>query len=302
MELSGVTLQKLRIFQVVFEKGSFNKSAAMLHMSQAAVSQHIRSLEAALNVQLLLRSAKGVRPTEAGELLYKRANEILQLVQQTGLELSSLNTDNPKQLMIGATPGAGAYILPVWLAKYQQRYPQIKMRSTTQMTRETTQAVLAGKVDFGVTLGAIDDLGDQQLAQHVLWEVEYVAIVPPNHPWQARASVTADDIRQAPFIARQQGSRSRRWLAGLFGNLNICAELDSPFATKQAVLNAVGVSILPSYIVQRELERGELIAVTVERVKLTRPLLLLWRRDRAFSAAQTAFWQMVVEDHRDLDL
>ncbi len=302
MELSSVTLHKLRIFQLVHEKGSLNQSALALNMSQAAVSQHIRNLEAALDTKLLVRSPHGVRPTAAGDVLYKRSNEILQLVQQIGIDLNALREDKPHHLMLGATPGAGAYVLPVWLAEFQKRFPQVTMSSQTQMTRETVHSVLDERVDFGVTLGAVDDLAEQHLAQHILWDVDYVAIVPPNHPWATKSKVTPEELRQEPFIARQKDSRSRRWLASLFGDLTICAELDSPFATKQAVLNEIGMSILPSYTVRGELERGELIGVEIEGAQLTRPLLLLWRRDRPFSAAQTAFWQMVVEDQREITL
>ncbi len=297
-----MTLHKLRIFQLVCEKGSLNKSAHALTMSQAAVSQHIRNLEASLNVKLLERSPQGVRITPAGEVLYARCNEILQLVQQIGIEISALGEDAPTRLMLGATPGAGAYVLPVWLAEFQRQFPNVSMSSQTQMTRETVQSVLDERVDFGITLGKVDDLADPNLAQHTLWDVEYVAIVPPAHRWSNNTSITAAELRTEPFIARQKGSRSRRWLASLFGTLNICAELDSPFATKQAVLNGIGMSILPSYTVRGEIERGELAPVEIVGANLTRPLLLLWRRERPFSAAQTAFWQMVVEDQREITL
>ena len=297
MIVSNVTLHKLRLFQLVYESGSFNKSAERLNLSQAAISQHIKGLEAALSVQLFIRSPQGVRPTPAGDLLHLRAAEILRLADQIPLDLAQLNEAQSQQLILGATPGAGAYMLPIWLGEYQRCCPEVSVTTKTEMTEQVVASVLDGEVDFGVTLGSVDDFAHPQLEQHTLWWVDYIVVVPPTHAWATVDGVTPSTLRREPFIARQQGSRSRQWLLAQLGDLNICAEMDSPFAVKQAIFNGIGISILPSYTVERELARGELVALDVEGVELKRPLMLLWRRDVSFNEVKTSFWQML-RDYR----
>src|ERR1700679_3749681 len=74
--------RQLRYFVKIVEAGSFSRAAATIHVAQPALSQQIAELEERLGLSLLLRSARGVRPTAAGELLYREASTILRLMEK----------------------------------------------------------------------------------------------------------------------------------------------------------------------------------------------------------------------------
>ena len=293
MELSGITLHKLRIFQQVYEDGSLNRAAQELALSQSAVSQHVKGLERAVGVELFVRSAQGVRPTQVGDVLYRHSAEILARVRQMGTEISQLTGDNPQQLAICATPNTGAFLLPVWLGALRKQLPDVAVTIRTELTRAMVQAVLDQQVDFGVTVGDMDDLLETNLAQQTLSEVEYVVVVPPSHRFAGLAAIPLAELHRERFLTRRKASRSRQWLERVIGVGADSAEIDSPFAIKQAILNGMGISILPTYTVEREVSNGELTILGITNTPLKRPLTLLWNTDRPFNAIQTTFLQIV---------
>src|ERR1700758_3933756 len=78
----NMQFRQLRYFVKIVEAGSFSKAASVVHVAQPALSQQVAELEERLGVSLLLRSARGVRPTAAGEILYKEASVILHQLDQ----------------------------------------------------------------------------------------------------------------------------------------------------------------------------------------------------------------------------
>ncbi len=74
--------RQLRYFCKIVECGSFSRAAATIHVAQPALSQQIAELEAQMGIELLQRSARGVRPTRSGELLYREASVILRQLDQ----------------------------------------------------------------------------------------------------------------------------------------------------------------------------------------------------------------------------
>src|SRR5687767_5107322 len=108
-----ITLHKLRLFMAVYDRGSFNRAAQDLYLAQSVVSQHIQSLEGALGTLLFTRSARGVQPTQAGELLYACAQKILNLLAEAERDILQLNQEASHQLFVGSTLGISEYLLPV---------------------------------------------------------------------------------------------------------------------------------------------------------------------------------------------
>jgi DNA-binding transcriptional LysR family regulator len=84
--------------------------------------------------------------------------------------------------------------------------------------------------------------------------------------------------------------------------LRATAELDSPGAVKYAVLNGMGVSVLPDYAIEREAERGELRCLAIDGVSMTRPLLMVWDKRQPFTLVQRAFIGVLAEQVPELAL
>lgn len=301
-----ITLHKLKLFMVVYDRGSLNAAAQELYMAQSVVSQHIQSLEGALGTPLFQRSARGVKPTPAGEVLYSYARRMLQLLNDAERDIMHLTQAEQHQLMVGSTPGVSVYLLPMWLQQFQLMHPNVSVALQTVLTSEVVRDVLNGRYHLGFLEGDLQELDQDALGRMRLRDIEYLIMVNARHPWANQTTIALSELSQQPFINRQPNSRTRRWLDQTLSargiHLRSVAELDSPGAIKYALLNQMGVGILPRYVVEREIDRGELHALTLTELELKRPLMLVWDKRQPFSPIQRAFISLLANEAPQLQL
>jgi len=292
-----LSLQKLKIFVTVVERGSFNKAADDLMMSQSGVSQHIRDLESSFGQDLFTRSPQGVEQTHAGELLYRYSEQMLRLADEVTHEMSQLGQSQQYRLDLGTTPGISVYLLPQWLRAFQNEYANLQVSLDAIKTRDVINGVLADRYDFGFLEGELRELHRPEIASRNLLNIGYHLMVGKDHEWAQRTSVTLDELANQPFINRQRDSRTRHWLEMTLAEQGIAltnaAELDSPGTVKYALLNNMGVGILPDYAVMREVERGEIHLLEIENITLSRPLKLVWRKNQMFNTSQQSFLEII---------
>lgn len=289
----ALTLRRLRIFMTVVEQGSFNRAAQQLLLSQAAVSQQISGLENGLAVVLFDRGPQGVTPTAAGHLLYEHGQAIFATVAAAEQDLVRLTLKHDQRLALAATSGISVYILPPWLRRFQEAYPNVSLSLQTGLTRGVADLVLQEQVDFAFVAGGLNDLDNGKLGRRTLLSIQYHLIVPPDHPWAGQKTISPELLAGVPFLDRQPHSRTRRWLSDRLATAGIAlqttTELDSPDMVKAGVLSGLGVSILPDYVIAKEVAREDLVPVGIAGVSLDRPLELLWHRRRKKTLVQRQF-------------
>ncbi len=291
-----ITFHKLRVFVTVYERGSFNRAAGELFLAQSAVSEHIADLEASFGAALFTRTSSGVLPTPAGEVLYDYALRLLALLAEA--ERALLRADTARGLSVAATPGLSVHLLPPWLHQFQTAHPDAAVTLHTPLTSELLRDVLGGVYDLGVLEGDDSDVPDlPALGRQTVRQVEYAVTVSRAHPWAGRTRVTPAELARQPFINRLPTSRMRRWLERLLAargiRLNTTAELDNPDAIRIAVLNNMGVGVLPDYVTAREAANGEIVRLEVDGLPLQRAVLLVWDARRPFTPVQRAFVRVV---------
>lgn len=295
--MNAITFQRLNIFLTVCQQGSFNKAAELLFMSQAAVSQHMQTFEAAVGNKLFVRSPRGVSLTPSGQTLQTYAEQILPLVAEAERAVINVAKLKDESLQIGATPGLSVYVIPQLLSQFQSAFPNINLSMHTSLVTESIEKVLTRRYDFGFVEGHLNDLDLEEVRSIDLDPIQYVLLVSPEHRWAALPKIQPSELSAEPFLFRLPTSRSRRWMELELGKLGVTinnpvAELDSPGAIKYSLFSQLGVSILPDYSVKRELERGELVQIHIEGVELVRPIKLIRQRDRILGPVQQAFLDM----------
>ncbi|MEM7112695.1 MAG: LysR family transcriptional regulator [Chloroflexota bacterium] len=292
-----LTLHRLRIFRAVVSHGSFNRAAQTLLLSQSAVSQHIQQLESGLQLPLFVRSPQGVSLTSAGETLHQHAQYILEAVDAAAAAMQEESTLVRQQVTISASSGLAVYVLPPIMKHFQTLHPTVTLSLQTNPTSAVLAGVADGRYDLGLVAGGCDDLEDPRIVATALRQFAYQVVVHPDHRWARQSVVSAAELTREPFLSRQQGSRTRLWqekkLATHHIELNTTTELDSPGTIKYGLLSNMGVSILPEYTVAREVSRGELCVLAIERVTLLRPLVLLQRKEQKASLLRDAFVDLV---------
>src|SRR5881396_157307 len=128
--------RQLQAFCEVVEKKSFSQAAERLGVTQPAVSLQIRSLEKRLGTQLLDRSGRRVEPTDAGWRLYRGAQRLLALEEQLVSDVAaSTEGELEGQLVIGASTGPAAIVLPLLLCEFQRESPGIVVALTVSDTQ-----------------------------------------------------------------------------------------------------------------------------------------------------------------------
>lgn len=286
-------LYKLHIFSVVVQEGSFSAAAERLYMTQSAVSQHIKELEASLGRQLFQRGWRGVRLTPHGEILNRYTGEIFALVAKAESALIDIESLSSGRVSIGATPGIGVYLAPDWVQNFRARYPQLTVALQTGVTAQIVSDVLGQRLDIGFIEGELDDYPAPRLSMLVLEAVEQQVVVGFKHPFWERDTVPIEALHQQSFIVRQPNSQSRIWLERTLSQHGIepaiGAEFDNLESIKRSVTVGTCLAVLPAYVVQAEVEQGLLRRIPVEGKPFTRSLKLIWDSQAHFSPITRAF-------------
>ncbi len=286
-------LYKLQIFSVVVQEGSFSAAAERLYMTQSAVSQHMKELEASLGRPFFERGWRGVRLTPHGEILNRYATEIFELVAKAESALIDIEHLSGGRISIGATPGIGVYLVPDWVQHFRYRYPQLTVALQTGVTAQIVGDVLGRRLDIGFIEGELNDHPKPRLSALVLEEIEQQVVVGFKHPFWEHDRVGIDDLREQSLIVREPNSQSRTWLEGVLHEHRIepviGAEFDNLESMKRAVSIGRCLAVLPPYVVQTEVEQGLLHMIPVEDKPFTRSLKLIWDSQTHFSPITRAF-------------
>ncbi|MGD8435966.1 MAG: LysR family transcriptional regulator, partial [Syntrophobacterales bacterium] len=196
-------LRKLEVFCKVYELKSFSRAGKACLLSQPTVSEHIRYLETHLDVRLFDRLGREVVPTRAGEILYKYARRMLILKREAGQTLERYRGKMSGDLELGGSTIPGQYILPSLIGRFRENFPDIFIKLLIGDTMKITTMVLDGQLELGV-VGAKIKSNKLQFKQ--LFDDELVLAVSPNHRWAKRSAIRLEELPEAPFIMREQGS------------------------------------------------------------------------------------------------
>jgi len=294
-------LHKLRVFYVVAQEGSFSAAAERLYITQSAVSQQIKELEASLGQPLFEREWRGVRLTPSGEVLTDYRRQIFDLIAQAENALTNVQQLASGKISLGATPGIGVYLAPLWVQGFRARYSHLTVALNTGITAQVVGDVLAHRIDLGIIEGELDDLTPPRLGHVIMAQVEQKIVVGSKHPYWHAPQVDAADLGTQSFITRQQNSQSRIWLERTLKRLGIDpmigAEFDNIESIKRAVSAGTCVAVLPAYVIQTEVEQNVLRAVPVDGQPFVREIKLVWDRDVRFSPVVRAFIDYLSTDY-----
>lgn len=288
-----LNLYKLDIFSQVVEAGSFSAAAERLLMSQSGVSQHIQDLERSLGVKLLTRSARGVQLTEPGKTLYEYAQRIAALATEAEAAVTDVAQLAAGEMFLGATPGVGVYVLPVWIQNFGMRYPHLTVNVQTDITPRIVEMLSTQRLDVGIVEGELNLPPDTPLTNLELETVEHFVVVGRKHPFWTQDAITLDDLAGHMLITRQRESQTRIWLDQVLAEngirLRIGAEFDNVESIKRAVMAGTALAILPGYAVEDDAELGLLRALPIAGSPLQRVIKLIWHKRRPFSPVTRSF-------------
>ncbi|EST56158.1 transcriptional regulator [Brevibacillus panacihumi W25] len=264
--------QSLEVFLAVARHGSINRAAQALFLAQSTVTHRIQQLEKQLGTALFIRSSSGVELSGEGR---RYLPIVAGIVEQ--MRLLTTPSEQRQSLTIVAGKSFIATELPRLLGKYHKAHPQFTCYVRSTLYEESLSALLSGTADIAF-LGS--EIYHPHIHQEFLPSDRILLVTAPTHPWAmhfpgfqnwGNEPMIVFGNHTAPFRQRVD-----RFLAqqGVFPN--IIMELDSFSAVKKMVEQQLGIALLPSRIVQEEVESRRLCVHDIADGSLTRPTLLAY--------------------------
>jgi DNA-binding transcriptional LysR family regulator len=283
-------LRQLEYLVAVVEEASFTKAAGRLHVAQPGVSAQIRNLERELGVELLDRSGRSVRPTQAGLAVLPSARAALAgvgAVRATAEEMTGLIRG---QVAVGMVTACGSVELPGILAAFHAEHPQVEMTLSEGNSDQLIAAVVAGELDLAwVGLAGPRPAG---IASQVIVDEPLVAAVGPNDPCATRSTIGLGELSRRPLISLPKGTGLRSCLdrACLVAGLSplIPFEANSLAMVAQLAARGLGVALLPRSVAGTVGAAAGLHAVRITGPGLQSRLELAWRAEGPISPAARA--------------
>jgi DNA-binding transcriptional LysR family regulator len=295
--MSAKQLPHLETFAKAAELSSFTAAARSLGLTQAAISQRIQALELVLKGPLFHRQGGHVLLTDSGHRLYVYAQRILDMHREAIHEITGHEAPLVGELALAASSVPGEHLLPDLLAVFQQRHPHVQVRATVTDSQQVLQQVEQGQVHLGL-------VGGKRESAHLEYRTfatdTLALIVPAKHPWCKRKRVSLAQFAEQALIVREAGSGSRSCLEqGLatagksLRDLPITLVLGSNEAIKEAVQRGMGVAVLSTRTIQKELHTGDLHALQINGLALAREMFVAWDRRRVLPIPARLFLDLL---------
>ena len=291
---SAITLQQLRVLLAVADCAGFSKAGDAIGLSQPAVSQSVRALEAALGLKLLDRSSREVLLTPVGQGLAGPLRRVLDELDEVLGQAQALGASARGVVRVASAPTISAGLMPQCLALARQRLPALSVKLIDQAQQLAVDSLRQGAVDFAVVVGTpgLDDLHRQTLCTE-----RFVLVCPAAHPWASRVEIALAELAGQPLILLDQTSGSRPLIDAALHSAGVAATVafDAGHASTafRMVAAGLGLSVLPALSLPLPDQAG-LRAVPMAPA-LQRQLLLLRRRNRSLAPPAQALWQLVAE-------
>ncbi|MEB3102321.1 LysR family transcriptional regulator [Ferviditalea candida] len=289
--------QMLTVFVAVAERGNFTRAAEEMHMTQPAVSQYIQTLERTLGTKLLDRSNKYVRLNKAGEIVYHHAREILGLYTRMQGLVDDLMHTASGNLNIGASYTFGEYVLPRLIAHLRKQFPRIQPSITIGNTKEIAELVAGHELDLGVVEG---EFSHEKLEIGHLAEDSMVVIVSAGHPLSRQARWTVKDLSEETWIIREKGSGTREAAEKMFAEFQFypasIMEFGSTQIIKESVEAGIGISLLSSWAIRKELSLGTLRTIQIEGLPFVRKFSVI-KQAAPFQTKAMEIFMEILRDH-----
>lgn len=187
-------LKQLEYFRAIADTGSINEAAKRLHMSQPPLSYQMKQLEEELGVQLLERTRKGVSLTEAGELLYTRAENILQYAQSASIEVA--NTGKSRVLRIGMTPTSVSTMMP-YLSRFSKAFPDVRFEVRDGSTFTLSSLLADGIIEVSAVRTPVKLEG---MESHPLLHDHMIAASASPLPQAQNGTILPQHLTSLPLI------------------------------------------------------------------------------------------------------
>lgn len=284
-----MTLRHMKIFCALCDAVcNTTKAAGHLNMTQPAVSLAIKELEQYYGIVLFDRIGRRLQITSAGENFLQYARRIT--AQFDDMEREMRNWDSAGILRVGASLTIGSQFLPHYVKAFSRRQPGTQIQVIVSSSDTLEQALMSNQLDFALIEGI-----SHNPAMHMeeYMEDRLSIIASPQSGFRQDQVLPLDQFCRQPFLLREPGSGTREVFDRAAEAVGIYIrpiwESSSNTALIHAVVNGLGLAVLPQRMVQGALERGLVVSIGAEGIDLRRSFYIIHHKDKYLTPTVRAF-------------
>ncbi|MGO1971735.1 MAG: LysR family transcriptional regulator [Propionibacteriaceae bacterium] len=275
------TLGVLDLLLAVSEHGSLGAAARAVGMAQPNASRALARLERDTGLVLVHREPDGSTLTEEGSVFADWSRDVLRAADRLRIGAEALRHAQEGQVTVAASMTTAEHLVPVWLAELRRIEPTSRINLSVHNSHQVFDLVRDGACDLGFveTPRVRSGLKSVTVAHDSL-----VVVVATTHPWaRRRRPLSPGDLAETPLVVREPGSGTRLTLDAVLAPhhpVGPALELSSNAAVRTSVIAGAGPAVLSVLAVHDALRSGELRAVPMAGLDMTRRLRAVWSPPR----------------------
>ena len=287
-------LDYYRIFYETARHSSFSTAARHLYISQSAISQCIHQLESDLNVQLFVRTRRGVTLTTDGKLLFQKVESAIQALEQGETLLARLHHLDSGSLTIAAGDTITSHYLLPYLEEFHTTYPGIRIEMSNSYSEHMLQCVKEGKAELAFVNMPVED--DELFIRSCL-DIHDIFVCGPDY--NMKKCYTWQEMANQPLILLEKNSTSRRFIDENFEAKNIQLQPQIEFAVHDLLIKFASIHLGVSCVVE-EFSKDSLNSGLIRPMKLSPPLPArsigyAYLKNIPLSSAAQAFLNLILQ-------
>jgi DNA-binding transcriptional LysR family regulator len=289
------SFKQLQALVLVARHQNVSRAAEAMHVTQPAVSMHLKQLEQTAGAPLTRRQGRNIHLTAAGELLVGYAERILGLWEEAGDEIAALKGVTSGTLRIGAVMTA-EHLLPPMLVRFTTGRPHVRIRLQVGSRPEVIGMLSRDEIDLAIMGTPPREFPTRasRFARHPM-----AFFVAPEHPLLKQDTVTLADITDHNLLVREPGSGTRAAIERLYEGkgvpLAIGSELSSNEAIKQMTAAGLGVAFLSVHACTLEARNHLLRVLAMRGIRVQGEWHVMHKAARAIPKVAASFHEFMVE-------
>lgn len=296
----SLTLKQLRYFVAAANQGSVSKAAQALSISQSAVTEAIKELEAFLGVALFDRHPRGMNPTPEGQQFLRHAISILAEVSNAARVVSEGSRRVRGRLNLGVTSLTAGYVLSDVLSRYRRLNPDVEVSAIEDTGEYLEHLIIGGELDVAVMVTT--HLRNPQALQSEILEVSPFRLwLPVDHALNGQQSIALEDVAGEPLIVLdidEMEQEAVKLLSAFGDRPRIAFRTRSVEAVRSLVASGAGVALLPDLVYRPwSLEGDRIHSRDVSGALPVVQVGLVWRRGSEISDAAREFVAVAQAQH-----
>jgi len=289
-------LRQLRTLVHIVELKSFTGAAQRLRIAQPALGLQIRKLEEELGVQLLVRHSRGVDPTEAGQILYEHAVNLLNDAEKAKQAAMAARSGRRSRVSVGMTPSAAHLVAEPFIARCAAELPEVQLALLEDLSSVLIEWIATDRMDMAL---GDSEVWPSKLDVAPLYREGFVMLGPVGALPDLKSHITQSQVFDLDLILPAQPHGARRRLEAAAAEagrvLRVVLEVQSSTLLTALLRQGLGFTILPAVVASRMAAQEGFVLLPIVEPEMIRTQSLITSPRRAYSPTEKAVMALLCE-------